>query len=319
MLATLLAAALAAVVVRHTRRDAESHYFATQRYEDVYYLPPPEWLELACLGHREGLAGLIWLKALIYFGDELVHRGPAANVYNYVDAMLTLDPWFKRVYRWAATSAIYRTGMHSLEDVYRAIAYLERGVRLFPDDGELAWQLGATYAYELPPMLSDPEKKAEARLKAVEHLRVAVRHGSGPPWLVLSAARELQRQGRREQLIQHLEEVYAQVSDPDTKATIESQLASLRTASYVEALRAATREFEAAWHRDYPYLDPGLYLLVGPRPPFDGEALAARGFDPAEDLFATPRDQAGPSPPAPASAPPEDAGSPDAGSLDAGR
>ena len=30
------------------------------------------------LGHREALAGLIWLRALVYFGDELQHRGEVA-------------------------------------------------------------------------------------------------------------------------------------------------------------------------------------------------------------------------------------------------
>src|SRR5690349_8631359 len=164
----LSAVLLALVLVYRAQRMGSSHYLATQRYEDVYYLPPPAWLALFSLGHREAVADLIWLRSLVYFGDELGHRGQVANLYNYAEAMLSLDPYFKKVYSWAATCALYRTGNIQVSDAYRAIAFLERGVRLFPDDGELAWTLGANYIYELVPMLSNDKKaKEEAKRKGL--------------------------------------------------------------------------------------------------------------------------------------------------------
>jgi len=51
------------------------HYLSMQAYEDIYYLPPPKWLQVMSLGHRRAVADLIWLRALIYFGDEFVNRG----------------------------------------------------------------------------------------------------------------------------------------------------------------------------------------------------------------------------------------------------
>jgi hypothetical protein len=156
----LIAALLGATLTVHvTQRHGQRHFLATQRYEDVYYLPPPGWLELFALGHREAVAGLIWLRALVYFGDEVHHGGGVQNLYNYTEAMLALDRHFKRVYTWVATNAIYRPGQVENEDVQRAVEYLEQGVRLFPDDGELAWALGATYLYELAPHL--PPEAAE--------------------------------------------------------------------------------------------------------------------------------------------------------------
>ena len=185
-LALLIAVALALVAMLHTRKASESHFLRTQRYEDVYYLPPPAWLGLFSLGHKEALADLIWLRSLIYFGDELQHRGNVEHIYQYTDAMLALDPYFKKVYQWVSACALYRTGNVTARDARRVIAYLERAIRVFPDDGELAWTLGANYLYELPPLLATREEKAEAKRRGLEHLKVAALRGAGPPWLALT-------------------------------------------------------------------------------------------------------------------------------------
>jgi tetratricopeptide (TPR) repeat protein len=281
-IAALLTAAIATAHV--TRKHGQQHYFATRHYEDVYYLPPPDWLVLFSLGHREAVAGLVWLRALIYFGEELQHRGQVDNLYHYTDAMLALDPRFKKVYQWVSSTSLYRTGDVEADDARRAIRYLEQGVRLFPDDGELAWALGATYLYELPPLLP-VEERAEPRRRGLEHLQVAARLGAGPPWLVLSTATELGRLGQREQQIAHLQEVYDQVSDPSVKEQVELRLARLRDATFAEALRNTYEEIDAARAAHFPYLDRELFLHVGPHPPFDGRALLLRGFDPEPDHF----------------------------------
>ncbi|MFI5309313.1 MAG: hypothetical protein ACHQ53_18300 [Polyangiales bacterium] len=281
----------AASIVQTARRQGQAHYLATQRYEDAYYLPPPAWLPVFSLGHREALADLIWLRALIYFGDELMHRGEVKNLYNYVDAMLTLDPQFRRVYPWVSACALYRTGTVTESDAKRVIAYLERGVKLFPDDGELAWTLGADYLYELPALVHDPGEIAEAKQRGLAQLEVAALRGAGPPWLGLATAGELAKLGQREQEMAHLEEVYAQISDPELKRRIEAELADLKSASYAEAFRRTSEELEAARMHDFPYLDAGLYLLVGHKPPFDGTALLLRRFDPLAERFAQETDR----------------------------
>jgi hypothetical protein len=293
----LVAGLAAAVATAHIARGhGQSHYLAMQRYEDVYYLPPPEWLVLFSLGHRETAADLIWLRALIYFAEELRHRGNVHNLYNYTEAMLALDPHFKKVYQWVSSTALYRTGNIGADDALAAIRYLEQGVRLFPDDGELAWALGATYLYELPPLLPI-EQRAEPRRRGLEHLQVATRLGAGPPWLVLSTATELGRLGQREQQIAHLQEVYDQVSDPNVREQIERRLARLRDAAFSEALRKTYEDLEMARAAQFPYLDRELFLLVGPRPPFDGRALLLRGFDPEPDYFEDQADSLSAEPP----------------------
>lgn len=271
---------LSAAAIDRVRSRAQRHFIATQAYEDIYYLPSGDSLVVGSLGYREALADLLWMKALVYYGEELIHRGEVKNLFRYGDAVLALDPDFKRMYRWIASGALYRTGTITVDDARAAIRYLEVAARRFPDDGELAWDLGANYAFELAPML-DGEERAAAKRKGLEHMEAAVLRKAGPPWLALQTASELNALGRQEQAIAHLEDAYAIASDPEIKEKIEAQLSTLRSAAYAEALRRTAQELEAARKRDFPYLDTTLYMLVGTRPPFGGDAWLAQGFDPA--------------------------------------
>ena len=59
-------------------------------------------------GWREALADLIWMRALVYYGDEIVHEGDVEFVFEYGDAIEALDPDLVSVYRWVGTAGIYR-------------------------------------------------------------------------------------------------------------------------------------------------------------------------------------------------------------------
>jgi tetratricopeptide (TPR) repeat protein len=266
------------------RAEAQRYYTATASYEDIYYLPPTDYLLLGSLGYRAALADLIWMKALVYYGEELGHRGNVRHLYRYGDAMLALDPDFKKVYRWVASSALYRTGEITADDARAAVRYLERATRRFPDDGELAWDLGANYTYELAPMLTDDGERKLARRKGLEYLEAAVMRHAGPAWLVLHTSSQLEALGRKEQAIRHLEDAYAVASDAHIKQEIELQLVRLRSAAYGEALRRTDQELTADRERNFPYLEDTMYLLVGPRPLVDLQAWLARGAADATTL-----------------------------------
>jgi len=265
-LATALACVALAGTVRMTRGVANRAYTAGRSYEDVYYLPPPNWLPVLGLQYRAALADLLWTRALVYFGEELAQGGHVKHVFEYVDAMLALDPDFKAVYRWISTAAIYRPGKVAAADVEHALEYLDRATKRWPDDGEMAWDMGATLRFELPPLLDDPVARREAKLRGAEYLETAARLGAGPPWLPLTTASTLEQQGRTEQAVRHLQEIYASVSDPDTKRQIELRLGRLQGQAYADNLRAAVEAFEAERQADYPYMDPGLFLVLGPKP-----------------------------------------------------
>lgn len=262
--ATALAVLIASAVgVWALRGRAMEHYLGTQRYEDIYYLPPPQWLQVMSLGYRRALADLIWLRALIYFGDEFENRGAVKHVFNYGDSMLALDPDFERVYRWVGVAAVYTPEGSPIEYLERAIAVLRQGTQRFPDDGELAWDAGATIAYELLPRLpKDHPNREQLQLEANEHMMMAARLGEGPEWLVLTNATLLSKLGQSEREQRHLEEMYAIVRDPAVKAQIELRLSRLRDEAYAEAFRNANAEFEERRQQEFPYMPSPLYFFV---------------------------------------------------------
>ena len=261
VVAALLVAALSGVWT--LRRTSMGHYLDTQTYEDIYYLPPPEWLEVMSLGYRRALADLIWLRALIYFGDEFMNKGEVKHVHNYGESMLKLDPDFRRVYRWVGVAGVYTPVGSPPEFVELAVDVLRRGVKRFPQDGELAWDTGATILYELMPNLPKDHPDLEhLEAEGHEHLVNAARLGAGPDWLVITNATALRELGEKEQELRHLEEMYAIVKDPNVRAQIEIRLSQLRNEAYSEAFRQANEEFELRRQAEFPYLPPSLYFFV---------------------------------------------------------
>lgn len=261
--AAFVASAATASVLR---LRATEHYFATQTREDLYYLPPAAWLGTFSVGYREAAADLVWMRALVYYGEGLVNRMEMRHVYEFAGAVLTLDPEFLAAYRWSSTAVAYQTTAAPVEDLEAEARLLERGVTHFPDNGEMAWNAGSFWAFELAPRYpyGSPERR-RAELKGNRYLTEAARLGAGPSWLALANASYLVRLGERERAIQHLEEMFALTSDDSVREDIARRIASLRTEAEREAMERSLREAERAWKANYPYLDPVLYELVGPR------------------------------------------------------
>jgi tetratricopeptide (TPR) repeat protein len=279
--ALVCALAVSGYCAERARVDSQRHYLSTQRYEDVTYVPPPAWLHTFSLGHREALAGLLWMRMLVYFGEDIVQRGTMQHLYRYADAVLSLDPGFIRAYRWIAVAGVYRPSSRGLEDVRKAIDYLERASKLAPDDGVLAWDLGSFYLYELRPMLKDEKEREDALRKGMEHLRVAILRKGAPPWVSLDNARLLESMGKREQQIAFLQDAYAQAPTNEAREQIAKLLAQLQSQSFAEAFTREQRRAEDLRKRDFPYLDMDLFLQVGPKPAYDPLPLLVGNFDPS--------------------------------------
>lgn len=263
-------------LAREGRLAATNIYFQSRSYEDVYYLPDASWLRVLSLGYREALADFLWMKALLYYTDQIQYAGRLVHVFDYTESILGLDPDFKAAYSWISTAALYHRHRADVKYAWRVVEILKRAVSRWPDDGKLAWDLGAVLTYEIPPLLSNQTEKDSARAQGLPYLEAAARLGEGPPWMVLSNASQLIRLGETEQAIRHLEEMYAAVRDPSTRESIRAELAALRDEQSATALAETIRQFEDARRRDYPYMDEGLYLFVGQKPPVDTTLLVRR-------------------------------------------
>jgi hypothetical protein len=273
-----LSIGVASVAAAGLRKGALEHALAGERYEDVYYLPPADWLPAFSLGWDEALADLLWIRALIYFSDEFLSQGALTHVFDYTEAMLALDPDFRAVYRWIGTAGIYRPHEVSPEEIRRSVAIMRRGLDRFPDDGELAWAIGASLAFELAPLLTDRREREAVRAEGAEYLMMAARLGAAPEWAVLSNAAILDRIGRADAAARHLEEMYARVNDEGVRARIAAALAQLRSQVQAEAFVEAERVEEARRLREYPWVRPDLYFLLGPRPVVPWRETYRRGF-----------------------------------------
>jgi hypothetical protein len=249
--------------LRTVRLHAVAEYRSGQRYQDVYYLPRADLLPLLSLGYHAALADLLWCKSLVYFGEELGHSGPVRYLFQYTDAILALDPSFREPYRWVATGALYRPVEISMTDGLHAASYLARAIQRWPEDGELRWDYGSMLRFELAPLERDPVRKRALLERSVPQLEAAARLGAGPPWLALNSADLLNKLGRTEQAIRHLEELRDTVQDASIRKEIEQRIGQLRSQSYLEAIGTAEQQFEAARLRSYPYLSPGLFLWLG--------------------------------------------------------
>ena len=255
----------AALLTGSLRETAMSHVIGHSTYEDVYYLPSPITLQAISLGHEDALAAALWMRALIYVGDEFAHHGELDNVFRYADAILHLAPDFRKVYSWACTMGLYRPVAPSQEDAVRAVSYLERAANLFPEDYELQWELGAAYAYDLPSFTADPDEKTRLRLRGNDHMLVAASHGAGPAWLALSNATALVGLGEADRAARHLEQVYAITRDEQTREEIAARLAELRSESAAAALRSAEQNLHQEARDNYPWLPVDFFVLIGPR------------------------------------------------------
>ena len=272
-----------ALVMRVTRLEAFAEHQREQRYEDVYYLPPADWMPTVSIGYTSAFADLLWCRLLVYFGEELGQRGQVKHLFQYTDAILSLDPSLRAAYRWAATGVIYRPAATTLDEAFKGADYLERAVERWPEDGELRWDLASYLRFELAPMIKDDPARKEAVLaRSIPHLHEAVLKGSGPPWLALNNATLLSKLGKKERAIQQLEEIYPTVNDAQARQQILARIAQLRAENHAEALQVAVEQFERDRQANFPYLDSNLFLLVGPKVAPTYPAAVADHFEPAE-------------------------------------
>ena len=263
--AVLFVASLVALVpvLLWSRLEAATQRFGTLQEEDIQLLPAPAALPMLSLGYRKALADVLWVMTLVYFGDQVAVRGRMKYLSARTDAILALDPKFRDVYPWIGVVAVYNTGGITLSDVETSNRYLERGMRVFPRDGELVYLLAFNYAIEMPPFVRDREQKKRWKRHAAELFARAARLPGAPADAALMAAEMTSRTSDRTIVIARLRSLLATA----TEDRIRDQL--------VARLAQVTSEAEAERRRRRPARAPGR---VAPRLPVPaGRHVRARG------------------------------------------
>lgn len=264
-IASWIAASLVALLgTAATQPEALRRYVAHTHYEPRYFLPSTEALPWLSLGFREAFADVIFVRALVYYGEELHHRGSLDFFDSYALAAIQLDPYFRRAYLWGGSVGLYRTQNSTIPEssFLSAIALLKQGYARFKPDGEFAWELGSVMAYEYLPTLEDGARKTELKAEAAEYLSEAAELGAGPAWLSLSSSSTLMKLGKRERARSFLQRIFPAVTDPAMKARIRRRLAILDAEDIAERQERGLLRINAARKHFFPQLSLRDYLVL---------------------------------------------------------
>jgi hypothetical protein len=255
----LLAAAAAA-----THQLALASRAQTPSIDRHLLVPAPAVARVLSLGHTEVLADVTWVRALIYYGDGVMHDTGMPDTESLARLLNVLDPYFRRPYIWGAYATTMRNGFATQEEYASSVEILRRGVAVFPDDWELNWILGVRLFTELRTG-TDEERRARKEEGAM-HIERAMYAPDAPSDLPILAASLRTRLGQKEQALRDLREMIFNVRDEKARELLVAKYAALASETASHELADAAHAFEKEWRANLPYVPPTFYILVGPPP-----------------------------------------------------
>jgi tetratricopeptide (TPR) repeat protein len=258
----LLVVALAGIIATQPWLARTAH--AIKERDDVVALPPPAELRVATLGWDAAAVDLLWAKLLVEYGVHWTEHREFTKVPDYADAILALEPTYRPLYRLIDTLLAYRPLLGTEDDVVRARAYLERGMRERPDDAKVWMEYGQFMAFIAPSFLRDEPIKDAWRRMGAEAMAHAVELGADADG-ALSAATILTREGAREQAIRYLTRIYELTPESsDAHEAIAARLAALAANVERDEADAVRKAVDREWQQDLPFVPRDEYLLLGP-------------------------------------------------------
>lgn len=117
--------------------------------KSLFYLPSNTMLKRMSLGHSTFVADLVWIRTLLYAGSHFIERSDITWIPRYTDAVVTLDPKFKAVYRWGSTILLYNRIGYTRASLQKSIDLLHRAKKEFPHEYIFPHDLGMIYLHEL--------------------------------------------------------------------------------------------------------------------------------------------------------------------------
>lgn len=283
-LAIAAAALGSARMTRELAREQRSSKHAAEPFA-----PSPEAAPFASLGYRELLADLMFVRATGYFGGE---GASAEGIASLAEAIAAVDPYFKRIYRWGAAATMVvapPTGQQPY--ARRAVALLEQGLRLFPDDYHMAIEAGEMYLFDLQS--NDPAQRRAWDEHGSRLLERAIRMPGAPTGRATYIAEIRSRLGQHQRAVDGLKEILLTTTDKAAQERILEKLARLENDNAQEIaaeIQAQRLRFERAWKRDRPTVPPTWYVLLGPpvADTFDMADLATGGLDLSSSIVEEP-------------------------------
>jgi hypothetical protein len=257
-------------VARGLARDAAPG----DRLSSAPFAPGARAAPIVALGYRELAADLMYVRMIGYFGSE---DNEAHALASLAEAIVALDPTFKRPYELGAVAVTAaRRGVDN-EARLRAIRLLERGAEEFPKEWRYPNIAGQIYLVDL---VTDDRAQRRAWDEAgTLLLESAMRKPNAPASSATAVAELRSRLGQRQRAVDGLKEMLLVTNDARARQRVIDKIAALTNENADEIaaeLLEVRRRFEAAWITQRYVLSPSLYLRIGPklRPGFDLGELA---------------------------------------------
>ena len=241
------------------------------------YTPSPTAAMFISLGYRELFADLIYARFRAYFGEG---KADATAMGDLAETVAELDPTMRRIYELGALAMSSAPQGVTNETHRRAIAFLAKGERQFPDYYKFPQLAGQIYLVDLKT--DDPVQRRDWDLKGALLLESAARKPGAPSGSALTAAYLQSKLGQQERAVNNLRELLLITSDAGARKEILEKLGALlhENADDIAAeLLLARKRFERERREDRPAVPPTMYLLIGKPLPdhFDMTDLASGG------------------------------------------
>jgi hypothetical protein len=240
--------------------------------QGVEYLPEPSKVRLLSLGHQPAMADLFWVRAVLYFAENLQIKSQFQWISDYIHIIIALDPDFEIIYKWGGMVMILKSSVVTPEQVFLANEILEKGALRFPEDSSFPMAAAANCGFYVKTQDPDLKKKLDDCQK--RFFRMAADRPGAPYYAALLATQD-QEDERSCQLLADL--LLKNHADPTTRRQLAGRLRHGACATdSLDKLEAHQRRFERVRGAWMPYLSDDLFVQVAPVAQWDS-TLGARG------------------------------------------
>ncbi|MGM0557358.1 MAG: hypothetical protein ACQEVA_13325 [Myxococcota bacterium] len=242
-------------------------------------LPSSEALAALFLNYNEVATDLVWIRALIYFGEQRKKRRNLHAMEGYAYTISELDPYFYKVYRWFADLYVNAQYLRDPDAIEKANHFLKRGMKFFPHKHELPFSAALNYiGYS---RMASPERRLKEMDRALYFLRRTAEHSDAPPNLPALIRWFTQRKEQLEQqlgktddnrgtavLSEEDKELYARMyllaPDERVRKRIAMMLEQqgIRQEDVLREARYSAKKLARAQDETLPYLPVDLWMNV---------------------------------------------------------
>lgn len=272
-------ALVAGLVADRLRAHATARLWHVKEQNDVYALPPPEYVKRIALGYDDAVASILWAAVLYQYGAHVGQNLRFPYAAHYLRTILHLDPGFRPAYRFGSTLVTMQVAQPERESLDELREILHEGTVVRPDDPE-TWGAYATFMMFDGAQFLDADERKAWRVEGAAAAQRAVELGFFRDELGINGAIYLEQAGYKELAVAQLERAYAVAPNDEVRNRILAKLQRLQAQSALERLRRGSIDFLHRWTREAPFFDESTFVLVGPkRDPFACTGLV--GSDPA--------------------------------------